>query len=455
MARKTYDISKPNQRINNIVEPKIWIDLTDFERWSGTLTGIQRVIYNLCVYFSKQSNVEFFTYNYNGSFSKTHFNPDETYKPAKNEHVSELSLTKLVMRKSKTMIKLATRPLVRRLNPRHKSKLKRSYLNIHSQLVGNNKTPRNLKHPFETGDTVLILGASWAWENAWMINDLGNIKQEKMIKVVHLIYDMIPALFPQYFGPGFGEFYGKHMFEVMAISDRLLAISESTKKDVINFQDDWLLPKIPVDVIRLGDDINSRASSQKHVNLPHQGIKSNEYILTVGTIEIRKNHLLLYNVWKDAKQRGVQLPKLVVVGRPGWLTADFMYQVKMDPELSDEIIILSDLRDDALDWLYRNCRLTIYPSFYEGWGLPIAESLAYGKLCIPSQTSSMQEMAGDLLEYFNPYDTEGCLNLVAKYSSDHELLRKKQKEIVKRYKATDWEKTYNDTVKALMPLLKV
>lgn len=427
----------------------IWIDLTDFEKWSGTLTGIQRVIYNLSKSFDIDNNVKFFKQISDNQFTEIKFK-DIVYQQPAVEITKKLTSLAVLQRKLKTGTKLIVKPFYHKLPIQYKDSLRGYYLNIkHS---GSKHVSTETIHPFSSQDIVLVLGASWAWNNATLIKTLSRIKSTENIKIVHLVYDMIPQLFPQFFGPGFGEFYSRHMFETFSVADRLIAISKSTKNDVIKFQKKWNLPNIEIDVIRLGDSINATLTSKKKVNTPHSALKSSGYILCVGTIEIRKNYLLLYTVWRDALTKGIKMPILVIVGRPGWLINDLMYQLSTDPLTKSHIIILSDLKDETLEWLYENCLFTVYPSFYEGWGLPIAESLEYGKLCLASETSSMQEIAGDLLEYFSPYDPAECLKLIQKYLNI-QVLEDKENQIKLQYKRTDWQYTYSQAKKSIEKLI--
>ncbi len=167
----------------------------------------------------------------------------------------------------------------------------------------------------------------------------------------------------------------------------------------------------------------------------------------MGTIEARKNHTLLYYTYKLAKDRGITLPKLVVVGRPGW-KADNIYDIMTsDPDINEQLIILQDICDNELSWLYENCLFSIYPSFYEGWGLPIAESIARKVPCICSNTSSMPEIAGNLVDYFSPLSADECLAAIVRLL-DKEQLRK-AKERVALYKPTSWDQSFA-TVNAII-----
>jgi glycosyltransferase involved in cell wall biosynthesis len=112
-----------------------------------------------------------------------------------------------------------------------------------------------------------------------------------------------------------------------------------------------------------------------------------------------------------------------------------------DPETKDKFVILEQASDEELSWLYENCQFSVYPSFYEGWGLPIAESIAHGTPCICSNTSSMPEIAGDLLTYFSPASTDECLQAITGLLKPGAL--DKAKDRLKDYKPVAWNDTFN------------
>ncbi len=149
--------------------------------------------------------------------------------------------------------------------------------------------------------------------------------------------------------------------------------------------------------------------------------------------------------YKEGLQRGLKLPKLIIVGSKGWYTNDILYEFNYDPEMRD-LVDIGSRNDQELEWLYQNCMFTIYPSVYEGWGLPIAESLARGKVCVSSNTSSMTEIAGDLIDYFSPYNSSECLEAIMKYTKN-DVRISKEKEIQNKYKPITWDETYIQTKK--------
>jgi glycosyltransferase involved in cell wall biosynthesis len=160
-------------------------------------------------------------------------------------------------------------------------------------------------------------------------------------------------------------------------------------------------------------------------------------------VEIRKNHTLLYYAAQLARERGVDLPPIVLVGKMGWLAGDIQHIMQHDTYAKEKILVLGGVPDTQLEWLYRNCGFTIYPSFYEGWGLPIAESLCYGKPCLSSNTSSMPEVGGNLVDYFSPYDPAGCLDQIVRYL-DKGVLRQKAQAIQTSYRLRTWDDAFAD-----------
>ncbi|NND88404.1 MAG: glycosyltransferase family 4 protein, partial [Flavobacteriaceae bacterium] len=177
-------------------------------------------------------------------------------------------------------------------------------------------------------------------------------------------------------------------------------------------------------------------------------LEKDSFIFCVGTLEIRKNHQLLYNAYKLAVQKNIDLPKIVIVGKKGWLAESTIHTLELDPEVSDKVIMLNRCSDKEMAWLYENCLFTVYPSYYEGWGLPIAESLRYGKMCLSSNTSSMPEVAGDLIDYFSPFDSGELLDKIVRYLDEKEL-DSKSKNIKKKYKTTSWDDAYKQVIKLI------
>jgi glycosyltransferase involved in cell wall biosynthesis len=132
------------------------------------------------------------------------------------------------------------------------------------------------------------------------------------------------------------------------------------------------------------------------------------------------------------------------------MAGDIYQLMTNDPDTKNKFRFLHNASDDQLSWLYKNALFSIYPSFYEGWGLPIAESLLRGTPCLASETSSMPEIAGELVDYFSPYSPEQIKNKIEAYIDDPEMLKARRKQIKEDYKATTWDTTYKQVTDFLL-----
>jgi glycosyltransferase involved in cell wall biosynthesis len=297
------------------------------------------------------------------------------------------------------------------------------------------------------------MGGIWV---GTFIDDIAHLKTERNFIFVHFAFDMIPTLFPGYVVDWLPSSFTNYQKSVFTIADGVIAISKSTENDVKNFITEYKISNLPeICTVRIAEDIvgSDIYSSGYEVMGELKWLNYEEFILCVITIEVRKNYTALFYVVKEAEARGVNLPKIVIVGRAGWLTDDIRYMMTHDKTAQSKITHLSNVDDLALDWLYKNCRFTVFPSFYEGWGMPVAEALSYGKLCLASNTSSIPEIAGTLIDYFSPYDTGDILNKISRYLDDNALMEKENK-IRSKYKKTSWDDMYEEVsnfVRSLNP----
>lgn len=429
--------------------PETWIDLTDLAQWRGHMTGIQRVVFNVARHYARNDGARFFVYAPGRAFEEVDFAAiagrfEGIPAPSAPTHESRLiGHARRAAARGRELAFAGARAAYLRSPGRVREAARRLYAAVPS------RSPEDvdaLPHPFRPGDAVVLLGSTWYHPslipNLFRVRDAG-------VRIVHLVYDLTPFLYPHFFGPGFGREYARHLVNVLQLADGLLAISENTRRDLQRFQADMGLPTVPVRLLRLGDNPSESAEALD----PRRRIRAGEFVLAVGTLEVRKNYRLLYDTWRLAVDRGVDLPQLVIVGGTGWLSGDALYLLQNDPLVSPRVQVISDATDGEVAWLYQNAVLTVYPSWYEGWGLPIAESLNYGKLCLASGTSSMPEIGGDLVRYFDPHDAGGLLELVRGLLSDPEALADAERRIRSRYARVDWSTTYeqcDDAVRAVL-----
>ncbi len=145
------------------------------------------------------------------------------------------------------------------------------------------------------------------------------------------------------------------------------------------------------------------------------------FALFVGTVESRKNHLLALRAWRRLLQRHGPdaVPDLVCVGRLGWHADDFLREYLDSGGLGGRLTVLStSVPDDELARFYAHAQFTVYPSRYEGWGLPVSESLAFGKVAIVADNSSLREAGGDAAVYFPTDDEDAFVAAIEEHGLD-------------------------------------
>lgn len=234
----------------------------------------------------------------------------------------------------------------------------------------------------------------------------------------YLIYDLIPVKWRHLTEPTTKETFPLSLHWVLWGVDQLWTISRTTRDDLLDHARDngypdpdpeWLKP------VYLGSEIQTQLADadEQAAVLSRYDLTAGGFVLMVGTQEPRKNHDFAYRLWKELNLRakatspaGKVLP-LVWVGQPGWSIGPLLDQVAQDHELPHKAIrILNDVDDKALDTLYRACRFTIYPSHYEGWGLPVVESLNYGKPCLASTAPAIVEAGQGYSQCIGLFDGE-------------------------------------------------
>jgi glycosyltransferase involved in cell wall biosynthesis len=174
--------------------------------------------------------------------------------------------------------------------------------------------------------------------------------------------------------------------------------------------------------------------------------KPERFVLAVGSISRRKNQAMLLDAWSRlAGDASLEDVKLIIVG--GWddNSASVRDRLRRDPELAGRVILMNNVTDGELASLYRNCLFTVYPSLYEGWGLPIGESLSFGKLCVASSGRAMEEAGGSLCLHLNPIDIDQWERTIRTLLADPAQRAEREIKIKASYKATDW-KSVSDTI---------
>lgn len=399
---------------------RVWIDVTDFLKWQGSFTAFQHIQYHMAKhYLASSRDVKFFVYVQEARrFSEVDFNPDELSNSGvrSSEGVHDVRPGGLVH-------------MAKRLTPTPVKKLIKKAMGREQAAP----MPQGTDSPFQKGDVVLVLGGIW---HGTFAEDMASEKKKRGFTFVHIVHDMIPVVVPQCVVEDMPDVFASYKEKIFSTADGLVINSQSSKKDAETFMKTRGIKPPKSIVFRLADE---RPTNEKEQAVT--GLKSGEFILMLGTVEGRKNPWLLYYAYKQALREGTKLPKLVIAGRRGWLVDDFLYTVARDPDVKDKIVVLDGVSNAERAWLFNHCMFTVWTSFYEGWGMPVAESLTYGKVCISSDQPAMPEIGGKLVEYFSPYNPAELVVLITKYM-DPKVRAKKEADIKKLYKPTTWADMY-------------
>ena len=251
-----------------------------------------------------------------------------------------------------------------------------------------------------------IMGAFWFWVGAPAA--LARLRAAGL-RIGVLVYDLIPLTHPEHTSDGTVSAFRQGLEEAAGLWDFALTISEFTAGELGREWAKLEAPAIPIRPMPLAHRINPPEARDQASSFPKAltDLRGKDYILCVGTIESRKNHVALFQAWQIMLREGVDPPPLVIVGRPGWRVSDLMDQLEATRFLDGRIRLVHGVSDPELDALYRGCLFSVFPSFTEGWGLPVGESLALGKVCLAAMEGATPEAAGGFAEpidAFSPRD---------------------------------------------------
>jgi len=277
---------------------------------------------------------------------------------------------------------------------------------------------------------------------SWDMNNLEAISRERCahgFSVTTCVYDLVPIVMPDVVAHGLNELFPPHVLNQLSCSDSIACISESTKHDLEQYIQRTGSPRPRIEVCRLGYAPDVPSVDDCPASLKH--LSGKPFALYVATFEPRKNHVFLHFLWNQLIDRGIAPPiPVVMAGCPGWRTEDLLDRMRLNRKLTPEHLVLAHgLSDAEIAWLYRNCRFTVYPSLYEGWGLPITESLSHGKYCIASDNSSLPEAGQGLTRNINLLDGREWIEEVERCITDDNYLHQREERISRGFETRSWE----------------
>lgn len=234
--------------------------------------------------------------------------------------------------------------------------------------------------------------------------------------LIYTLYDMSFSEHPEWTTEAnrIGCFTG--VLNAALKADWFVAISKASKRSFLKH-----FPHVNPDLVRViypasrfGQPGFNQQPSQPKSQIFKDGTP---YFLSVGTIEPRKNQAFLLEAYNSYRGKGGAAFPLVLAGGKGWMMEDFDNHIKSSPWSSD-IHLLGYVSDAELDWLYRNCLINLYPSHYEGFGLPVLEGMGLGAPVISSDSTSLPEIVGEAGISLDPNDLQAWVGAMEVLSTD-------------------------------------
>jgi glycosyltransferase involved in cell wall biosynthesis len=279
--------------------------------------------------------------------------------------------------------------------------------------------------------------ANLSHENLRSPRALARFKSCTGAKILCFVHDLIPITHPEYCRADEAARHRRRIETVGALADTVIVNSAATQRDLLQF---FKPPARPpeVHVIHLG------VTATRHgQDLPATAPDSSPYFLFVATIEARKNHLLLLNIWRSLCQSGDAVPRLILVGRRGWENEMVIDMLDRCAALTGYVEERGAVSDRELGKLVKGARALLLPAFAEGFGLPVPEALAAGTPVICSDLPALRETGLDVPEYLDPLDGPAWRQAILDYATSPSPRRNAQRARLQSWTAPSWDEHFS------------
>ncbi|MBO9669947.1 MAG: glycosyltransferase family 4 protein [Sphingobium sp.] len=260
--------------------------------------------------------------------------------------------------------------------------------------------------------------------------------QKTGVLPIYFVHDLIPLTHPEYCRPGEAEKHLRRMTALLAHGAGVIGNSRQTLRELALFAESRLKLDLPPDVVAPLGVGKVAWELDRTSRLP---TPVRPYFVILGTIEGRKNHLLILNIWADlARRLGPECPQLVIVGKRGWESEQAVDMLERCEAIRGHIIEAPRCEDARLAAYIAHARALLFPSFVEGYGLPLVEALSLGTPVIASDLTVFRELAGEIPDYLSPLDGLGWTRLIEDYSNPESAARAAQLSRMEGWKTPRW-----------------
>jgi glycosyltransferase involved in cell wall biosynthesis len=301
---------------------------------------------------------------------------------------------------------------------------------------------------WEKGDVLFLIGATWGMTG--FFESLNELKSKKVVCITYL-HDILPITHPEFFELNHDLKVSYWLSNTLVTSDAIICNSKVTLNSLQENTDyKGLTEVVDLSIRPKFNLLNSRHPNIDQTVLNRYKLTDKHYILSVGTLEPRKNHSTLIHAWlKFQKESSELCPYLVIVGKCGWLF-DPIKTLIQSSNRSNKIIWLENIHDGELAVLYRHCLFTAFLSRAEGWGLPITESLSFDKICLLGENSGAAEAAQGLAYTVDQESERSVYQAIKKLSTEKQFVLEMENKI----KSTKSFKSWVDFLKEIRSVAK-
>lgn len=251
------------------------------------------------------------------------------------------------------------------------------------------------------------------------------------VRPIYLVHDLIPITHPEFCRAGETEKHRERMRTVLSTASGVIGNSQATLDELAGFAREEHLPVPPGLAAWLGSDALPKPTEFQIPDRPT--------FVILGTIEARKNHLVLLRIWSRLIDLlGSAAPRLLVIGQRGWEAEPVFDLLDRNDKLRGHVVELNHCSDEELAVHLASARALLFPSLVEGFGLPLVEALGMGVPVIASDLPVFREIGADIPTYLDPCDEAAWESAIMEYSPNGSHARAAQLDRIKGFRAPNW-----------------
>jgi len=256
--------------------------------------------------------------------------------------------------------------------------------------------------------------------------------QKLGLRPLYFLHDLIPITHPEYCRPGEAARHEARLHTMLTTAVGLVLNSQDTANALAAYASKKGLFLPPHVVAPLAPASLPAPQGERPLPAP--------YFVVLGTIEPRKNHLLLLHVWRQLSiELGDACPQLVIIGQRGWECEQVVDLLERCEAIHPFVLEVPGCSDAELSSWLAHAQALLFPSFVEGYGMPLVEALAHGTPVMASDLQVFKEIAGDIPDYLDPLDGPGWLKAITDYCNPSSARREAQLRRLAGWKAPTWE----------------